>query len=170
MFHLAAPPWQIVVRTVIVYAALLLGLRLMGKREMGQMTVFDLVVLLVISNAVQNAMVGQDTSVIGGLIAAACLLVVNRLVAALRLHNPRLRRAIEGVPTVLVLHGQLVQQGLRREGVDPSEIDTALREHGIDSVEGVRLAVLEPDGSISIVPQETGTLRAKRHTRYLKHS
>ena len=170
MFHLAAPPWQIVVRTVIVYAALLLGLRLMGKREMGQMTVFDLVVLLVISNAVQNAMVGQDTSVIGGLIAAACLLAVNRLVAALRLHNPRLRRAIEGVPTVLVLHGQLVQQGLRREGVDPSEIDTALREHGIDSVEGVRLAVLEPDGSISIVPQETGTLRAKRHTRYLKHS
>lgn len=169
MFHLAAPAWQIVVRTAIVYTALFVGLRLMGKREMGQMTVFDLVLLLVISNAVQNAMVGQDTSITGGLIAAACLLLLNRLVAVLRLRSPRLRRAIEGVPTVLVSHGHFIEAGLHREGMDRSEVETALREHGVEGVEHVRLAVLEPDGSISVVPQETGTLRVKRHDKFLKH-
>jgi len=169
MFHLAAPGWQIAVRTVIVYVALLGGLRLMGKREMGQMTVFDLVVLLVISNAVQNAMVGQDTSVTGGLIAGASLLAINRLVAVLRLRSPRLRRAIEGVPTVLVSHGRFVEVGLRREGIDRTEVETALREHGVANVESVRLAVLEPDGSISVVPQETGTMHI-RHEKFLKHN
>lgn len=134
------------------------------------MTVFDLVVLLVISNAVQNTMVGQDSPVTGGLIAAACLLVVNRLVVALRLHNPRLRRAIEGVPTVLGIARAACAGGSAPRRRRPEKIDTALREHGIDSIEGVRLAILEPDGSISSVPQETGTLRAKRPIRYLKHS
>ena len=134
------------------------------------MTVFDLVVLLVISNAVQNTMVGQDSPVTGGLIAAACLLVVYRLVAALRLHNPRLRRAIEGVPTVLGIARAACAGGSAPRRRRPEKIDTALREHGIDSIEGVRLAILEPDGSISSVPQETGTLRAKRPIRYLKHS
>lgn len=168
MFHLAAPAWQIVARTAVVYAALFIGLRLMGKREMGQMTVFDLVLLLVISNAVQNAMVGQDTSITGGLIAAACLLLLNRLVALVRLRSPRLRRVIEGTPTVLVSRGRFMEAGLRREGIDRSEVETALREHGVAGVERVRLAVLEPDGSISVVPQETGTVHIRRE-RFLKH-
>lgn len=169
MFHLATPAWQIGLRTVLVYAALLVGLRLMGKREMGQMTVFDLVVLLLISNAVQNAMVGPDSSLTGGLIAAAVLLLVNRLVALLRLRSVRLRRVIEGVPTVLVSDGRFIDAALRREGLDRSEVETALREHGVAGLEGVRLAVLEPDGSISVVPQEARTVRL-RHERFLKHN
>lgn len=170
MFNLAAPAWQIVLRTVIVYVALLAGLRLMGKREIGQMTVFDLVVLLVISNAVQNAMVGQDTSVTGGLIAAACLLLLNRLVALLRLRSRTLRHAIEGSPTVLISHGRYLDDALRHEGLDREEVEMALREHGVVGVEHVRLAVLELDGSISVVPQETGTVRIRHRHKFLKKS
>lgn len=169
MFKLAAPAWQIVVRSVIVYVALIIGLRLMGKREIGQMTVFDLVVLLVLSNAVQNAMVGQDTSVTGGLIAAGCLLLMNRLVAQLRLHSPSLRYAVEGSPTVLISHGRYLDDALRREGLDHEEVDMALREHGVVGVENVRLAVLELDGTISVVSQETGTMRIRRHHKFLKN-
>lgn len=167
MFTLVAPQWQIVLRTVLVYTALLVGLRLMGKREIGQMTVFDLVLLLVISNAVQNAMVGTDTSVTGGLVATASLLVINRLVSMLRLRSRSLRHAIEGSPTILVSHGRFLEDAMRHEGLDRSEVEMAFREHGVTSVEHVRLAVLELDGSISVVPQETGTVHI-RHHKFLK--
>ena len=103
MWSLALPAWDIVLRTAVVYLVILMGLRLAGKREIGQMTVFDLVVLLLIANAVQNAMVGPDTSLSGGLLAAVVLLVINSLVARLRLRWPALRRVVEGSPTVLVL-------------------------------------------------------------------
>src|ERR671918_1809594 len=86
MFDMGTPAWNIAVRSALVFVALFVGLRLMGKRELGQMTVFDLVVILLVANAVQNAMVGPDTSLWGGLIAAGVLLVLNRAVAALRLH------------------------------------------------------------------------------------
>jgi uncharacterized membrane protein YcaP (DUF421 family) len=105
MWSLAFPAWDIVLRTAVVYLVILVGLRLAGKREIGQMTVFDLVVLLLIANAVQNAMVGPDTSLGGGVLAVAVLLLLNTLVARLRLRWPGLRRAVEGSPTVLVLHG-----------------------------------------------------------------
>jgi uncharacterized membrane protein YcaP (DUF421 family) len=94
MLTLAIPAWNIVLRTAAVYLAILLGLRLAGKREIGQMTVFDLVVLLLIANAVQNAMVGPDTSLTGGILAAAVLLALNAIVAWLRLRWPRLRRLV----------------------------------------------------------------------------
>jgi uncharacterized membrane protein YcaP (DUF421 family) len=168
VWRLAVPAWQIAARTALVYLALLAGLRLTGKREVGQMTVFDLVVLLVLSNAVQNAMLGPDTSLTGGLLAAACLLALNRLVAALRLRSPRLRELVEGSPTVLVSDGQYHEDAMRREGVDRAEVEMALREHGIAGVEAVRLAVLEPDGSISVVPQETPVVRVRRHRRFIK--
>lgn len=170
MFTPTAPLWQVAVRTLAVYVALLVGLRLMGKREMGQMTVFDLVVLLVLSNAVQNAMVGPDTSLTGGLVAAAILLAANRAVALLRLRNPLLRRVIEGSPTVLVAHGEFLPEALRREGLDREEVETALREHGVASVRQVRLAVLEPDGSISVVPEEADVIHLRKHRRFLKRS
>jgi len=168
MFHMSAPAWQIVVRTLVVYTALLAGLRLMGKREIGQMTVFDLIVLLVLSNAVQNAMVGTDTSITAGLIAAGCLLAINRLVDMLRLQSPKLRRAIEGEPTVLISQGHYLEDAVRREGLGHEEVEMALREHGLVGAEQVRLAVLELDGSISVVPQETGTVRIHRqHHKFL---
>jgi uncharacterized membrane protein YcaP (DUF421 family) len=142
----------ILLRTGAVYLVILVGLRLAGKREIGQLTVFDLVVLLLISNAVQNAMVGPDTSLLGGILAAVVLLLVNSLVARLRYKWPRLRHWVEGTPTLLVLHGKTIPEHLRREGVDEDMLAAALREHGITDVSVVEMAVLETDGSISVVP------------------
>src|SRR2546426_8794920 len=128
MFKLAAPAWQILVRSVLVYIAVFAGLRLMGKRELGQMTVFDLVVILLIANAVQSAMVGSDVSIEGGVLAALVLLVANRAVAALRLRGGVWGRLIEGTATVLVSNGEVVQPHLRKEGIDREELEAAIRE------------------------------------------
>ena len=169
MLELAIPAWNIALRTAAVYLVILIGLRLAGKREIGQMTVFDLVVLLLIANAVQNAMVGPDTSLAGGVLAALVLLALNAVVARLRLRWPRLRRMIEGSPTLLVLHGEVIPDHLRREGLDQETLETAFREHGVADVTGVEMAVLEIDGSISVVPADGTTKRVKRPLKYLRH-
>lgn len=169
MFTLAIPIWNIILRTAAVYFIILLGLRLTGKREIGQMTVFDLVLLLLIANAVQNAMVGPDTSLFGGLIAAAVLLVLNVAVARLRLRSARLRRLIEGSPTLLILHGEVIESHLRREGLDEETLEAALREHGVAELSEVEMAVLEIDGSISVVPNGEHTKRIKHPTKFLRH-
>ena len=170
MFQLTlSSAFEIVARTLVVYLVILVGLRLSGKREIGQMTVFDLVVLLLIANAVQNAMVGPDTSLIGGILAAVVLLMVNALVARLRLRWPRLRRWVEGTPSLLVLHGELIPEHLRREGIDEETLLVALREHGVTEVSGVEMAVLEIDGSISVVPVGEATTRIKKPLKFLRH-
>src|SRR5439155_23878548 len=129
------------------------------------MTIFDLVVILLIANAVQNAMVGQDTSLQGRILAAAVLLVVTRLISFLGLRSGRFGRLIEGTPTVLVQDGKFVEPHLRKEGVDKEELEMATREHGMDSIEQVKLAVLKVDGSISIVPEGQTVHRVRRHVR-----
>ena len=169
MTEMATPALQIVARTLLVYAGVLVGLRMMGKRELGQMTVFDLVVIILIANAVQNAMVGADVSVQGGLLAAAVLLVINRAVAALRIHSGVWGRLIEGTPTVLVQDGQFLEPALRKESLERQQVLTAMREHGIESIEQVRLAVLETDGSISIVPRDARMMRTRKHVRQIGH-
>jgi uncharacterized membrane protein YcaP (DUF421 family) len=151
-----------VLRTVVVYGLILIGLRLAGKREIGQMTVFDLVVLLLLANAVQNAMVGPDTSLLGGLIAATTLLVLNAVVSQTSLRWPRLRHLLEGTPTLLVLHGKSIPLHMKREGVSIEELEAALREHGIVRLQDVEMAVLEIDGSISVVPADHTIKRVKR--------
>ena len=168
MFDLDVNGLSIVARTLIVYLAVLAGLRLAGKRELGQMTPFDLVVILLIANAVQNAMVGPDTSVTGGLIAAGVLVSVNYGVAAARERLPWLRRAVEGTPTLLINDGRFVEEHLRREGLEEDEVLMAIREHGVADVKDVRIAVLETDGSISIVPVDAGAIRTRRHVRFAK--
>jgi uncharacterized membrane protein YcaP (DUF421 family) len=168
MFELGSPLWVIVSRSVLVYLAVFLGLRLAGKRELGQMTVFDLVVVLLISNAVQNAMVGPDLSVQGGIVAAATLLGLDRLAATLRLHGGVWGRLIEGTPSVLVEDGQLIEPHLRKERIERSELEMVLREHGLESLESVRLAVLETDGSISIVPRTSSMVRTRKHVRQMR--
>jgi uncharacterized membrane protein YcaP (DUF421 family) len=168
MFDLDVNGWSIVARTVIVYVALLVGLRLAGKRELGQMTPFDLVVILLIANAVQNAMVGPDTSVTGGLIAAGVLVSANYGVALARERLPWLRRAVEGTPTLLINDGKFVHEHLRREGLEEDEVLMAIREHGVSDVKDVRIAVLETDGSISIVPVDAGAIRTRRHVRFAR--
>jgi uncharacterized membrane protein YcaP (DUF421 family) len=169
MLTLAIPIWNIALRTAAIYLVILIGLRLAGKREIGQMTVFDLVVLLLIANAVQNAMVGPDTSLPGGILAAVVLLVLNAVVARLRLRWPRLRHFVEGSPTLLVLHGEVIADHLRREGLDQETLEAALREHGVANVRDVEMAVLEIDGSISVVPAGGTTKHVKRPLKYLRH-
>jgi uncharacterized membrane protein YcaP (DUF421 family) len=168
IFNLEVPAWDIILRTALVYIALLVGLRLAGKREIGQMTIFDLIVLLLIANAVQNAMVGSDVSVTGGVLAALVLLVLNAALSWLRLRFPRLRKLVEGSPTLLILHGELFNRNLEREGVDIETLETALREHGILDKKDVEMAVLEIDGTISVVPIGDHTLRTRRVSRFLK--
>lgn len=169
MLTLAIPAWNIILRTAIIYLVILIGLRLAGKREIGQMTVFDLVVLLLLANAVQNAMVGPDSSLAGGVLAAVVLLTLNAVVARLRLRWPGLRRIIEGSPTLLVLHGEVIAEHMRREGLDQETLEAALREHGLADLSDVEMAVLEIDGSISVVPANGTTKRVKRPLKYLRH-
>lgn len=169
MFDLSlGTAFEIVLRTLAVYLVILVGLRLAGKREIGQMTIFDLVVLLLIANAVQNAMVGPDTSLVGGLLAAIVLLVLDFLIARLGLRFPRLRRLVIGNPTLLILHGEVIQDHLRREGLDEETLMTALREHGVVDIQAVEMAVLEIDGSISVVPAGGPIHRVKKPLKYLR--
>src|SRR5277367_929397 len=154
---------QIVLRTGVIYLLVLIGVRLSGKREVGQMTPFDLTLLLLLSNSVQNAMTGPDTSLLGGVIAAATLLVLNYVVADVALGNRRLRKIIEGEPSLLVHDGQVIQSHMAREHVSMDELHRALREHGINGCDQVALAVLEVDGSISCLKYDEITPDANTH-------
>jgi uncharacterized membrane protein YcaP (DUF421 family) len=170
MFVVHVPVWDIVIRTAVVYLVILVGLRLAGKREVGQLTVIDLVVLLLISNAVQNAMLGPDTSLLGGIIAVVVLLTMSVILAQLRVRSQRLSRLVQGSPTVLVLHGETIPDHLRREGLDVDTLQAALREHGVADVKDVEMAVLEIDGSISVVPGGQETKRVRHPMKYLRRS
>jgi uncharacterized membrane protein YcaP (DUF421 family) len=154
---------EIVLRTAIIYLVVLIGVRLSGKREVGQMTPFDLVLLLLISNSVQNAMTGPDTSVLGGIAAAVTLLAVNHLVAALSGSNRILRKVIEGEPTLLVHDGEIITTHMNKERVSMDELERALREHGINNYHDVALAVLEVDGSISCLKYDELNPGAENH-------
>ncbi|MEP7214963.1 MAG: YetF domain-containing protein [Anaerolineaceae bacterium] len=169
MFDLGTDWWEIVLRSAVVYGALLVGLRLTGKRQIGQMAPFDLVVILLIANAVQNAMVGPDTSLLGGLISAGVLLGANIVVARSRDRIPGLRRAVEGQPAILVSGGKVIAKAIAEEQIDMDELEQAIREHGIEKLEDVRMAVLEVDGTISIVPMGVETIRTHRRFRQQHH-
>jgi uncharacterized membrane protein YcaP (DUF421 family) len=140
---------QIVLRTGAVYLLILIGVRLSGKREVGQMTPFDLTLLLLLSNSVQNAMTGPDTSLTGGAVAACTLLVMNYVLGVYSGKSRRFRRLIQGEPSLLVHDGQVIESHMLREHVSMDELNRALREHGLSCCDQVALAVLEVDGSIS---------------------
>jgi len=156
---------QIAARTAVIYGVVLLGVRLSGKREVGQMTPFDLTLLLLLSNGVQNAMTGPDTSLIGGIVAACTLLLMNYFVAELSGGNRRFRRFIEGQPTLLIHDGAIISAHMAREHVSADELHRALREHGIADYKEVALAVLEIDGSISCLKYDDLSPRAHTHLR-----
>jgi uncharacterized membrane protein YcaP (DUF421 family) len=140
---------QIALRTAVIYLVVLIGVRLSGKREVGQMTPFDLTLLLLLSNSVQNAMTGPDTSLFGGIVAASTLLLVNYLVGRFSSVDPRFRRVVQGEPSLLIHDGKPIEDHMAKEHVSMDELQRALREHGIAQVTDVALAVLEVDGSIS---------------------
>ncbi len=129
----------------------LAGVRLTGKREVGQMTPFDLTLLLLLSNAVQNAMTGPDTSLAGGAAAALTLLILNYVIAEASGANRKFRRWVQGSPSLLIHNGQLITSHMAREHVTVDEVERACREHGIGSFKEVALGVLEVDGSISLL-------------------
>ncbi len=163
---------EIALRTGAIYLLVLLGIRLSGKREVGQMTPFDLTLLLLLSNSVQNAMTGPDTSLAGGAVAATTLLVLNYLVAEVSGGNRRFRKYIQGEPSLLVHDGQIMEAHMAKEHVSMDELERALREHGVASYKDAALAVLEVDGSISILKyddiQPTASTHLNRHRRFLK--
>src|SRR4051794_30133036 len=142
---------EIVIRTGVIYLLVLMGVRLTGKREVGQMTPFDLTLLLLLSNAVQNAMTGSDTSLVGGAAAAITLLLLNYFVAEASGANRKFRKLVQGSPSLLIHEGQLVMAHMAKEHVTLDEVQRACREHGINSISEVALGVLEVDGSISLL-------------------
>jgi uncharacterized membrane protein YcaP (DUF421 family) len=168
MFDLSVPWWEIVVRTLVVYVLIFALLRLSGKRELGQMTPFELVVLLVIANAVQNAMVARDTSLLTGVIAATTLVGVNMVVQRVGHRVPFLEHMLASQPALLLEDGKVIQENLDREDVTLEELGMAARAKGFDDLGEVRAAILEVDGSISIIPKKDGGHAGRRRLRLLK--
>ena len=169
MFTLSVPWWEIVMRTIVVYVVVFALLRVSGKRELGQMTPFELVVLLVIANAVQNAMNGGDNSLLGGLIAAVTLVLTNMLFQRVPHRVPFLERIFSSEPTLLVDDGKIIQHHMDREDVSMDELEMAIREKGVEKVSEVKAAILEINGDISVIPKEGFGTRRRRHLRQLKH-
>ena len=142
-----------VLRTVIVYAFLLVGLRLGGKRELGMLNPFDLVVLLVLSNVLQNAIIGPDSSLLGGLVGAATLLVLNYLVVRFLFSHPRLDRYVEGRALELVKDGKILHKNMKRELITEDELRSRARIQGIDDLKTVRCARIEIGGALTFVSE-----------------
>lgn len=170
MFALTPDLWQVVLRTTIIYVLVLAGLRLSGKREMGELASFDFVMILLLANAVQNAMTGPNTSVTGGVVAATTLLVLNYGVSTLVHRYPRLRRIILGQRTTLIEQGIPQLDTLEQEHIDEDEIMTAAREHDILKIGDIRTAWLEVDGNITFQTMNGRHMRVpqKKKVRYLK--
>jgi len=151
-----------VIRPVLVYFFLLIGLRLAGKRELAQLNPFDFIVLMTLSNTVQNAIIGSDNSLLGGMTGAAALLAVNYLVVRAVRHSRRLRRLLEGRADVLVKDGKIQKDHLERELISRAELVAAAHKQGITSLKDVEYGVLEPTGTISFI-QKRPTPEASRH-------
>ena len=144
---------EVVLRVAIVYLFLVVVLRISGKREVGQMSILELIVVLLISDAVQNSMVGDNTTVWAGPVAVATLLALDYALAWLTRRSKSMRKAIEGEPRLLIRNGRLLRKALREEKLSVDEVETAVRAHGLAKIDDVQDAVLETDGSISVIPR-----------------
>src|SRR5262249_9167744 len=153
MWNTSIAWWEFVARGVIIYLFLIILLRITGKRQVGQMAPFDLVLLLVLSNAVQNSMVGGDNSVIGGMISAFTLVTLNWLFGLLTFKSKKAEALIEGRPELLVHNGRLFEKALIRCQLTHHELNAALRQAGCADVADVHAAFLETDGTISVIPK-----------------
>jgi uncharacterized membrane protein YcaP (DUF421 family) len=168
VWQLSVSPVEIVLRTAIIYLLFLAFLRLSGKRQLGQFTLFDIALVLLAANALQPAMTGPDQSVTGGVIIVITIFSLNRVVAEARLRIPMVRRLLEFQPTVVGRDGQWLEDQLEKQALDLDDLDAALREHGLERVDQMKLAMLEEDGSISIVPAdaEDNPTARRRRRRY----
>ena len=155
MFDLAVPLWELVLRAIAVYGFLLLMLRLTGKRQVGQLAPFDFVLLLILSNAVQNSMNAGDNSLVGGLVSAATLVALNYLTGLATFRSRRVEKLIDGEPELLIHEGRLFPKALARAQISEHELYAALRQNGCTTPETVALAMLETNGVISVVPRRS---------------
>ena len=156
LFELSAPWWHFVLRAVAIYALVMVLVRVSGKRAVGQFTPFDLVLLILIGNAVQNGINGGDNSLTGAAIMASTLIALNYAVAFVTSRSRRAERVVEGEPVVIARNGKLFEKVLQRELISDSDFNEALRMNNIKDVGEVELALLETNGSISVVPKQRG--------------
>jgi uncharacterized membrane protein YcaP (DUF421 family) len=150
----AIPIASLVVRSIVIYLVFLIALRIFGKRELGQFTPFDLVLMLLVANALQPAMTGPDNSVTGGIVIVVTLFFFDRFVGQVLFRAPRLRHVLVGEPVPIAENGRWIEYALRKEGIDPDDRAQIIRKHGYEDVSQIRLALLETDGSVSIFPMQ----------------
>ncbi|NUO95601.1 MAG: DUF421 domain-containing protein [Gemmatimonadaceae bacterium] len=168
LFVLGIPFAEKLLRTFCVYGFLLAGLRLAGKRELGQLNPFDLVVLLLLSNTVQNAIIGNDNSLLGGIVGASALLILNWIVVRFLYTHPTIARWLEGDADVLIERGKLHDVRLKRELITRGELEAAARRQGIEGLHHVETCRLEVGGALTFVPRAP-TDDEKRHRELLEH-
>lgn len=150
MFHLPIPIVEKILRPAIVYLCLIVFLRLFGKRELAQLNPFDLVVLLSLSNTVQNAIIGDDNSVTGGIIGALALLTINWVLTLILFRSPKVDKALEGSPTILVRGGEVDTTAMKRESLTPEELISVLNKNGFNDPAEVEICRLEPNGTFYV--------------------
>jgi uncharacterized membrane protein YcaP (DUF421 family) len=167
MFALGLPVLEKILRPIIVYIFLIIGLRLSGKRELAQLNPFDLIVLLTLSNTVQNAIIGDDNTVLGGIIGATSLLAINYIVVRFLYDHSKLDQIVEGSPDVLIENGKVYEHKLKKELITKQELAAAARKQGFDSLSEVRQCVLEPGGTLTFIAKKPDT-EDIRHQELLK--
>ena len=150
MWKLSLPWWEFIARAIVVYIFLLTILRVTGKRQVGQLAPFDLVLLLVLSNALQNSMNGGDNTVTGGVISAVTLISLNWLLGYITFRSKRMGRFIEGRPQIIIHNGRVYRDVMERERLTQAELEAAVRQAGCASIDDVHFAVLENNGQISV--------------------
>ena len=163
LFDLGTSPEEKILRSLLVFAFLVVALRLGGKRQLAQINVLDLAVLLLVSNALQNAMIGNDDSLLGGVLGASTLFAVNYAFVHLTYRNARASRVLEGSPRVLLEDGRPIERALHHEAMTRAELGSIVRERGFASLDEVALIVLEPNGHIAVMGRESASRwRAER--------
>lgn len=154
LFELAMPWWEFVVRAIAVYVVVLMMMRLTGKRTVGQFTPFDLLLVVLLGTAVQNSLIGEDVSLLGGLILAATLLALNWIVGVISARSRLFDRIVSGVPVVLARNGKIFHEQLRRQAVSEADFEVACRSAGCPDNDAIEIAVLETSGEITIITRK----------------
>lgn len=161
--------YEVVYRSAAVYIFMVVAIRVAGKKELSQLSTTDLVFIILISNAVQNAMVGNNTSLLGGIIAASTLFVLNYILKLGIFNSKLFKKALEGEPILLVLDGVLFEENLADVKITNSELEESIREHGAENHTHVKLAMLEVDGNISVITMDNNMIKQTHHKRKKMH-
>ncbi|HYK77675.1 MAG TPA: YetF domain-containing protein [Daejeonella sp.] len=164
-----SPYTDIILRSAAVYIFMITAVRIFGKKELSQLSTADLIFIVLISNSVQNAMVGPDTSLTGGILAASVLFLLNYILKIWIFRSPRFKEIIEDKPIILIHRGKIDLENLRRVQITLDELEQAIHEHGVETYKDVRLAILEVDGNISVISGENSHLKQTHYKYRRKH-